>query len=176
MSKMKKIISFLIITSVLLSSILVTADETDTAQVVDYKIVYNEELFNFKYQNGKRLFPILFNDSLFLTCHAIEGLFGISVYKNDSYINIDCTPALQVNIFNQQELLKSALPISVTLDKMINVSFNNKIIEFKDVNNNTLYPLYYNGEIFLPIRGIAQYLNLPISFDKETDTVYIYNK
>lgn len=42
-----------------------------------------------------------------------------------------------------------------------------------DINGETFYPLIYNDRTYLPVRAVAEALDVPIAYEAESKTVYI---
>lgn len=72
---------------------------------------------------------------------------------------------------------------SKTAKETITAAYNNiKIIvdgilvETKDVNGNSVEPFIYNGTTYLPVRAVGEALGKTVSWDGETQTVYLGEK
>ena len=44
---------------------------------------------------------------------------------------------------------------------------------FKDVNNQNVYPVFYNGMAYLPVRAVSAIMKEPIEWDKGSKTIFI---
>lgn len=169
---MKKILMVIFIISNLLTGV-VGAENNDKiiANLVDYKIIYKETEFSFNDAEGK-VFPVLIDGTTYLPYDAISKLFGVKISINGSNVYIDSTPAVQVNVFNQSYVFE---PTSIYVNRSdeIQVMFDDKKVGFVDSAGNTVYPMYCKGKLYLPIRGVADLLALPIKFSAETGTIYI---
>lgn len=71
-----------------------------------------------------------------------------------------------LNLALNAEALKN-----VIMDK-INIVINGKTLEPKDANGKPVNPLIYNGTTYLPVRAIAEALNMPVYWEQATKTVY----
>ncbi len=65
-------------------------------------------------------------------------------------------------------------------EKTITASYNDvkiyidqKLITPKDVNGNIVEPFIYNGTTYLPVRAVGEAFGKSVSWDKNTNTVYI---
>lgn len=58
-----------------------------------------------------------------------------------------------------------------TKDKVI---IDGNTVQFLDNKNSNIYPLKYNGDIYLPIRPIADYFGKNIKWNEKERTIYIY--
>ncbi len=68
----------------------------------------------------------------------------------------------------------AAVPVtSLGAKDYISVVIDNVTLEPKDVNGNTVYPMLENGTTYLPVRAIANALNLSIEWDDSTKSVFI---
>ncbi len=55
----------------------------------------------------------------------------------------------------------------------ISVEMNGVRQVFKDVNNQIVYPIIYNGSTYLPIRAMSALMKEPVEWDNGSKTVYI---
>jgi hypothetical protein len=53
------------------------------------------------------------------------------------------------------------------------VKVNNKIKKFRDANGQVVYPLFYNGSTYLPVRAISALMEEDIEWDNYSRTVFI---
>lgn len=60
------------------------------------------------------------------------------------------------------------------LDKQ--VTYNDKQIQFLDTNSNPIYPIYSYGDVYLPVRSIADIIGKNIKYDANTKSIYLYGK
>ncbi len=169
---MKKILMIIFIISNLLTSV-VCAENNDKiiANLVDYKIIYKETEFSFNDVDGK-VFPVAIDGTTYLPYDAISKLYGVKISIDGSNVYIDSTPAVQVNVFNQSYIFEST-SIYINHSNEIQVMFDGEKVKFVDSVGNTVYPIYCKGKLYLPIRGVANLLALPIKFSAETGTIYI---
>ncbi len=57
--------------------------------------------------------------------------------------------------------------------KNIKVAVNNTVVSLKDAQGRTVEPFVYNGTTYLPVRGVATALGQEVSWDANSNTVYI---
>lgn len=65
--------------------------------------------------------------------------------------------------------------VKAFLNKEINLVLNGGPWEMK-MEGEKFYPITYNGRTYLPVRAVAEALNVPIDYDAATKTVYIGEK
>jgi hypothetical protein len=58
----------------------------------------------------------------------------------------------------------------------IKIYINNDLISPKDANGNEIEPFIYNGTTYLPVRAVAEAFNEEVSWDGNTNSVYIGSK
>jgi len=63
--------------------------------------------------------------------------------------------------------------ITATLSRTITVAFNGEAQEFRDVNNNQVFPIVYQGTTYLPVRAVADLFGVPVDWDNATRTVLL---
>jgi hypothetical protein len=63
--------------------------------------------------------------------------------------------------------------ITVTQDRDVKIIFHGEEQVLKDANGVRVYPLSYDGTIYVPIRAISQLFNEPVSWDGDTRSAII---
>jgi hypothetical protein len=58
----------------------------------------------------------------------------------------------------------------------IKISINGKQIELRDAAGNMVEPFIYEGTTYLPVRSIAQSLNMEVKYNESTNTVELTKK
>lgn len=63
--------------------------------------------------------------------------------------------------------------ITALLSYDIKVEYNGKVQTFKDANNETVYPITYNGTTYLPVRAVGNLFKVPVDWNGDTQTVVL---
>lgn len=66
--------------------------------------------------------------------------------------------------------------IKATMDSGVTIKYKGEIQELKDVNGVTKDPIMYNGTTYVPIRSVAEMLDLNVDWDNENRMVIIKDK
>ncbi|EHL19684.1 hypothetical protein HMPREF9628_01373 [Peptoanaerobacter stomatis] len=66
--------------------------------------------------------------------------------------------------------------IKAYMNKGLSIVFQGNVKSMYDGNNQKVYPITYNGTIYLPIKSIGQMTGLAVSYDNASKTLYIGNK
>ncbi len=67
----------------------------------------------------------------------------------------------------------SNINISAVMARDINIKYNGELQEFTDANGAVVYPVMVNGSTYLPVRAVAELVDLPVSWNGETRTVFL---
>lgn len=67
-------------------------------------------------------------------------------------------------------------PIQADLRADISIELNGSLLQLKDAAGNAVYPISYNGTTYLPVRAVAENLNLDVQWIGETNTVKLTQK
>lgn len=70
----------------------------------------------------------------------------------------------------------AASTIEAILSPETNIKLKGQILEMRDANTNRVYPINYNGTVYLPVRAISQNLGLFVDYDATTKTVILDDK
>jgi len=63
--------------------------------------------------------------------------------------------------------------LTATLAKDFTVKLNGKVLDLRDANNNTVYPVVIDGTTYLPVRAISGALRIGVDWDASTKTVIL---
>lgn len=63
--------------------------------------------------------------------------------------------------------------IKAYLNGELKVRYNGEIAVLKDVDGNQVLPITYDGTTYLPVRGVANLLNIPVSYDEQAKEVLL---
>lgn len=143
-----------------------------TAEVTSRCIYMNNVLFGDNDNSGK-VFPISYNNTTYLPLKTISRLFGLSTTFTNNELHM-FTNHLRVNVINQDTPLPLIKEITITEAKLNNIFLNEQNVNFIDDRGNHIMIIYYNDTLWLPIRYIANLLNVSIVYDAKDDSIYIY--
>ena len=63
--------------------------------------------------------------------------------------------------------------IQATLSPDVTIRYQGEVQDFRDANNNAVYPILYRGTTYLPLRALSNMLGLPIDWEGSTRTVWL---
>ncbi len=63
--------------------------------------------------------------------------------------------------------------ISATLNKDVNITWNNEAFVPKDDDGTILYPIMYKGRSYLPVKYIAEKAGVKVDWDRTTKTIIL---
>lgn len=78
-------------------------------------------------------------------------------------------------LFGGLNLALNAESVKDVIMDRITIVLNGKTLQPKDANGNTVRPLLYNGTTYLPVRAIAEALNMPVYWEQSNKTIYAGN-
>lgn len=63
--------------------------------------------------------------------------------------------------------------VSAMLNGSVKMMLNGNNYNAKDTSGNVLLPITYNNRTYLPVRALAEALNVPIEYETSTNTIWI---
>ena len=63
----------------------------------------------------------------------------------------------------------------ITVTSGVNVEFNNEAIDMTDANGKAVEAFIYNGTTYVPIRAVSNAFGADIGYDRNTQTISIYD-
>ena len=95
--------------------------------------------------------------------------------KSKRYISLTIVLFLILSLTNNIYASTSNSSILVEFPS-IKLNIDNNYVILKDATGNTVEPFVYNGTTYLPVRAVAAALNIDVSWDGLTSTVFLKSK
>ena len=137
-------------------------------------IKYNDKVQQFYDEKGNIVFPISYEGTTYLPVRAMSSLLkiGISWDENSNSIYLDSKGtagnyAKTIDSVDKQ----GTTVIDCILNRKIKTYFDSKVQTFKNVKDEVVYPISYNGTTYLPVRALSNLLKINIDWDGNTQTV-----
>lgn len=152
----------------------VPAFAAETTGVVNYcqvKIVVDGAKIVPKDANGKNVEPFIYNGTTYLPVRSVANALGLGVAWENGTVLLTTGEARTATIGNpyvstqEKSIAMGGSDVKVTLD--------GKTLELKDAAGRPVTPIVSEGVTYLPIRAIADALNVPVLWDGESATVYL---
>jgi len=199
---MKKAAIFVIITALLFSTCITAAyaDEPAAGTRVPKKVMFwlkpdicvelNEARMVFKDANGHTVYPVVFNGTTYLPVRAVSSLMGEpiewdatskTVYigrtltnpvKSSAQVSRSCAERADESDIIAASMLQPSL-VSGYSKPDVTVMYDFEVQTFRDADRQTVYPLNYNGSIYLPLRAISRLMGEPIEWDAAAKRISI---
>ncbi|MCD8181005.1 MAG: PepSY domain-containing protein [Firmicutes bacterium] len=139
-----------------------------------FTIVVDSVERDFYNADGDEVFPIVYNGTTYLPLRAIGELMDKNVNWDQSTLTItlsgtrnDSTVTGEKNDNAEKEEISAEVRYDFT------IVVDGAVQSFKDANGSAVYPILYEGSTYLPIRAIGTLMGKSVSWDADTQTVYI---
>ena len=155
----------------------------------DLKVRFNDQALIFKDSTNQIIYPLVYRGSVYLPLRAISALIGEDIewdnYSKTVFIGktLNNPSKSKFKMGNQNAFqIISGSAISTTilpfLDTVyikpdINIMYDFELKSLTDSDNQTIYPIIYNGSTYLPIRSVASLMHQPITWDNAAKTILI---
>ena len=174
---MKKFV-FIICISVFLFSIFpstVSANSTRSAILSrDIDIILDNEVQILTNAVGSRVFPVMFEESVYLPVRAISNILGYEIDYDENTRSViigESIPPVRIKQEWYTELESEA--ISVFVDQRLRIIYQDEEQQFLNGVGEIAYPINYRDSVYLPIRGIANMFEVSISWHNYQRNVYL---
>lgn len=158
----------------------------------DVTVEVNGKIKNFKNIEGQAVYPLIYGNTTYLPVRAISALLKENLeWVNDTNTvfigktlsnpnkstiknNIDTSAVVDASV--TPSAITGMGKISVTIRPDITVLFDFKTQSFQDSAGQSLYPIMYEGNIYLPARSIFAIVGERIELDNGKKTLFIGDK
>jgi len=174
---MKKGFIFALISSVLLTAS-VQAKSSDESISVFYrniKLNINSEATDLFDASGNYIEPFLYNNTTYLPLRAVAQALDMSVSWDAKTYSVGLTSgnsASETPAGEKNPLPEGAVDINVSY-RDVSVKLDDKTLDLKNANGETVEPFLYNNTVYLPLRNIAEATSSDVAWDGETSTISI---
>ncbi len=102
--------------------------------------------------NGKSVAPIIFNNLTYMP------------------ITPDFSKATGIDLAVKNGVVTMNNPFLASTAK---VKFNDNDVAITDNNGNSLTPIVYNGEMYVPLSSLSKAVDRPVQYDRKEDVIYV---
>ena len=122
--------------------------------------------------SGTEVHPIAYNGTTYLPLRAIGELMGKNVNWNQSTLTASLTsPRTSAAATGTPDTSAVTQNVTVGLHPEYTILVDGVERTFTNVNGTVVYPMAYNGSIYLPIRAIGNLMGKSVAWDGATSTV-----
>lgn len=140
----------------------------------DTAIVIDGETRTFYNANGEEVHPILYNGTNYLPIRAIGELMGKNVNWDQSTLTVTLSGTRTGEaVTGTPETDAAETSVTAELRRDFTIVVESTARTFYDANGDRVYPLLYNGSVYLPIRAIGELMGKTVSWDGAKETVYL---
>ncbi len=138
----------------------------------DYTIIIDGSKRLFYNAKGQQVHPISYNGTTYLPLRAIGELMGKNVDWNaDTKTATLSGTRTGAAVAGTPDASAKAQDITAALRDDITVVVDQTSRTFTDANGQTVYPLFYDGSNYLPIRAIGELMGKTVEWDGKTNTI-----
>ena len=138
----------------------------------DVTIVVDDISRTFYNAQGNETHPVMYNGTTYLPIRAIGELMGKNVSWDQATLTVTLSGTNTAGGTTGTPDL-NAQPTTVTayLRPEVTIVIDHVTQSFTDANGNVVYPLMYNGSVYLPVRSIGNIMDKTVGWDNATRTV-----
>ncbi|MCD8016574.1 MAG: PepSY domain-containing protein, partial [Oscillospiraceae bacterium] len=179
MTKKKSRLIALALFVVMITALVIPVQAADSTSVTallrpDTAIVIDGETRTFYNANGEEVHPILYNGTNYLPIRAIGELMGKNVNWDQSTLTVTLSGTRTGEaVTGTPDTDAAETSVTAELRRDFTIVVEGTARTFYDANGDRVYPLLYNGSVYLPIRAIGELMGKTVSWDGTKETVYL---
>ena len=121
--------------------------------------------------NGVEVHPIAYNGTTYLPIRAIGELMGKNVNWDPTTLTVTLSGQRTGSVSGTPDNTVATQQIAAEIHPEYTIVVDGATRSFTDANGTAVYPLLYNGSIYLPIRAIGQLMGKTVNWNGTTSTV-----
>lgn len=123
--------------------------------------------------NDYRVYPILFNGTTYLPVRAISESLGLKVDWEQSTRTVILEETDEEIVVNTANTTGNRIYNHVKIEKGISVKLDGKVLDLRSSDGSKVYPMMLEGSTYLPVRALAETLNMKVNWNAKDFTVEI---
>ena len=121
---------------------------------------------------GEEIHPINYNGSIYLPIRSIGELMNKNVNWDQTSLTVTLSGTRTAdNVVGTPEANAMVQSVTALLSPDVTVVVDGVPRTFTDAQGNIVYPINYNGSLYLPVRAIGNLMGKNVSWDSTTKTV-----
>ncbi len=138
----------------------------------DVTIVVDDISRTFYNAQGNETHPVMYNGTTYLPIRAIGELMGKNVNWDQAALTVTLAGERTTgNVAGTPDPDAQPMTVTAYLRPDVTIVVDDVPQSFADANGNVVYPLLYNGSVYLPIRSIGVIMDKDVGWDGTTRTV-----
>ena len=159
------------------------ADETTTGIVSgSIKIKIDDKYFTPKEDDGSQLKPVIINDRTYLPVRALAEVLNMNVEWDETTSTVSLSTKKEGS--KQEDSLSTSPPasqnssdsVTAYVNYKLSIKVNGEDFYAHDSDGSILYPVIINSRTYLPVRALADALELKVDWDAASKTVLLITK
>ena len=124
--------------------------------------------------SGAEVHPITYNGTTYLPIRAIGEIMGKNVNWDQATLTVSLSgPRTTGTVSGTPDTWTATQNITGDIRSDITILVDGVRQTFTDVNGSVVYPMTYNGSVYLPIRAIGNLMGKSVSWNQATNTVIL---
>ena len=124
--------------------------------------------------SGAEVHPITYNGTTYLPIRAIGEIMGKNVNWDQATLTVSLSGTRTTGtVSGTPDTWTATQNITGDIRSDVTILVDGVRQTFTDVNGSVVYPMIYNGSVYLPIRAIGNLMGKSVSWNQATNTVIL---
>lgn len=130
-----------------------------------------QNLFN---SSGASVYPLVYNGTTYLPLRAMGELMNKNVNWDEANLTASLSGTRTAPAATGQLTRASQQYVSAQVRPDFTIMMDGQRRTFRNSDGSTIYPLLYNGSVYLPLRAIGELMGKNVDWDGNTQTISLY--
>lgn len=150
-----------------------TLQEVTAYLSYDITIACNGDVQPLQDAGGNTVYPIIWEGTAYIPIRAVSNLLGIAVDWDQTMRTVILGGTAGTNAAGTSgaAAVSGRKEIRACIDPGVTVWYDGKAQTLEDANGNPVYPISYDGSIYLPVRAAGNLLGFEVDWDEAAQTV-----
>lgn len=148
-----------------------SAKDISAALRPDYVIIIDDSKRTFYNADGQEVQPLVYNGTTYLPVRAIGEIMGKNVNWDEDTKTVTLSGTREGTTSGKEDQNAKKTEVNAQLRPDFTIVIDGAVRTFTDASKKTVYPVLYQGTVYLPVRAVGEIMGRTVAWDEDSKTV-----